>query len=51
MVNNICPVNNVGCPCELYSKENLCDYPYMKGMNYEQCQQITNVMNVNDDTK
>jgi len=29
------------CPCQEYSKDGLCDYPYKSGMSYEEIKAIT----------
>ena len=36
-----CPVGKKECPCEEYSKDELCDYPYRNGMSLEEIQEIT----------
>lgn len=37
-----CPIDKPDTDCLTcgYSKELICDYPYKKGMSYEQCQEI-----------
>lgn len=36
-----CPIKKDTCPCEEFSKEGLCDYPYPVGATFEQIQTIT----------
>jgi hypothetical protein len=39
-----CPVNArpfKKCPCEQFSKDGLCDWPYPTGADYEQVKDIT----------
>ena len=37
-----CPINLPYCPCEDFSKEGFCDWPYRVGMTLEEIQEITN---------
>lgn len=36
-----CPAGKKECPCEEYSKHELCDYPYKKDMNLEEIRETT----------
>ena len=36
-----CPINKTECPCPEFSKDRLCDYPYRKGLTYEEIKKVT----------
>ena len=35
-----CPINKRDCPCQEYSKEGLCDYPYRMGASWTEIRNI-----------
>lgn len=40
----MCQAGFTKCPCKIYAKNGLCDYPYKNGMNYEQIRNVTKTM-------
>lgn len=48
MTKKDCPAEKDNCPCDEFSKQGTCDYPYSRDMTLQDCQNLTHIIRTID---